>query len=171
MAKEIIKEVEETTPQPQTEAQVKGRYFEGYILDRFNKKYFKLKTWRSDKSHNGRYAETNRDPDMIFDFCMDNQEPVSFAVECKWRKSFQQGAIRWATDEQIEIYNKFSKEHQVDVIVAIGLGGEPSSPETVYVLPLRALKYSTAKEAYLTKFKREDPSKMFYYDKGQKTLK
>lgn len=143
----------------------KGMEFEIWVKDHFNKKYFTLKEWRSDKYDKGTYAESNRYPDMEWEFHFDKKNVCkTFAVECKWRKDFFNESIEWASEENINIYNRFSKERNMSVFVIIGVGGSPSSPAVVYSIPLKALQYPHAKRDYLEKFCMEDLSKNFYYD-------
>ena len=146
-----------------TESEEKGRAFEEYVVSHFNKKYFTLKEWRGDKYYEGNYAESNRYPDMEYEFSL-GDKIVSFAVECKWRSKFKNEQIQWATEEQADIYRKFEKEKDMPVFVVIGVGGSPSDPERVYAVPLKALKLSIAKEDYIRDFMREDKEKNFFLD-------
>jgi uncharacterized membrane protein YebE (DUF533 family) len=43
----------------------KGNDFEKYVVEKFSKKYFKLKEWAGDKYVNGTYAETTLHPDLV----------------------------------------------------------------------------------------------------------
>lgn len=147
-----------------TESEEKGRAFEEYVVSHFNKKYFTLKEWRGDKFYDGNYAESNRYPDMEYEFSLDGKTIISFAVECKWRSKFSNEWITWATEEQADIYRKFEKEKDMPVFVVIGVGGSPSDPERVYAVPLRVLKLNIAKEDYIRDFMREDKEKNFYLD-------
>lgn len=160
--------IENALSQEQASSQKKGLDFEVFVMDHFNNKYFKLLNWRGDKINKGRYPESNRYPDMEYELLTNKRE--QFAVECKWRKSFQNGVINWATEEQIEIYNKFAENRKMNVIIVIGLGGEPSNPESIYAIPLRSLKYSIAKQSYLEQFKREDVQRKFFYNSKMGTL-
>lgn len=146
-----------------TESEEKGRAFEEYVVSHFNKKYFTLKEWRGDKYYEGNYAESNRYPDMEYEFSL-NDKIIPFAVECKWRSKFKNEQIQWATEEQADIYRKFEKEKDMPVFVVIGVGSSPSDPERVYAVPLKALKLSIAKEDYIRDFMREDKEKNFYLD-------
>lgn len=110
-----------------TESEEKGRAFEEYVVSHFNKKYFTLKEWRGDKYYEGNYAESNRYPDMEYEFSL-NDKIIPFAVECKWRSKFKNEQIQWATEEQADIYRKFEKEKDMPVFVVIGVGGSPSAP-------------------------------------------
>ncbi len=146
-----------------TESEEKGRAFEEYVVSHFNKKYFTLKEWRGDKYYEGNYAESNRYPDMEYEFSLDGKT-VPFAVECKWRNKFNNEWITWATEEQADIYRKFEKDSDMPVFVVIGVGGTPSEPEQVYAVPLRVLKMNIAKKDYIHDFMREDKEKNFYLD-------
>lgn len=146
-----------------TESEEKGRAFEEYVVSHFNKKYFTLKEWRGDKYYEGNYAESNRYPDMEYEFSL-NDKIIPFAVECKWRSKFKNEQIQWATEEHADIYRKFEKEKDMPVFVVIGVGGSPSAPERVYAVPLRVLKLNIAKEDYIRDFMREDKEKNFYLD-------
>jgi len=44
---------------------------------------------------NGRYAESNKDPDIVFRLNTKNGQHY-FAVECKWRSNFYQGKVEIA---------------------------------------------------------------------------
>ncbi|MCQ2275261.1 MAG: hypothetical protein MJZ86_10760 [Bacteroidales bacterium] len=142
----------------------KGRDFEIWVKDHFNQDFFNLKEWRGDKYDKGTYAESNRYPDMEWEFHFDKENVTeTFAVECKWRSDFYNGSIEWASEENIAIYNRFAKERNMPVFVVIGVGGMPSAPVEVYVVPLKALQYPYAKKEYLEKFRHEDLTKKFYY--------
>ena len=167
---ESTEAIPEPTPCVQLSPKEKGLAFENFVVDHFNKEFFTLKTWQGDKYHNGRYAEANRHPDMVVTFALSDRS-FTFAVECKWRSEFKDGSLVWATEEQIGIYNKFAEEQKMDVFVAIGVGGESANPSALYIVPLKALKYPRAKEAYLNTFKREVTNAKFYYNTKEKALR
>lgn len=142
----------------------KGRDFEIWVKDHFNQDFFNLKEWRGDKYDKGTYAESNRYPDMEWEFHYDKENVTeTFAVECKWRSDFYNGSIEWASEDNIAIYNRFAKERNMPVFVIIGVCGTPSAPREVYVVPLKALQYPYVKKEYLQKFRHEDLAKMFFF--------
>ena len=57
-------------------------------------------------------------------------------MECKWREKFRDGKIEWADEDQIDRYINFQSSRNNTVFVVIGVGGQPGSPEKVYVTPL-----------------------------------
>lgn len=117
---------------------LKGNAFEKFVVMCFNRKYFHLKNWRSDKFHNGRFPSSNRDPDMLFEY-RDMDNCIPFAVECKWRSAFRDNAIQWANNRQINNYFAYQEHQRINVFVVIGVGGTPENPEELYVLPLNRI--------------------------------
>ena len=93
-----------------------------------------------------------------------------FAIECKWRKEFRDGKIDWARNDQICVYRMFQDQVRIPVFVAIGIGGEPDSPEKLFLTPLNNIHmHNELYEAGLIPFKRK-PTHKFYYDVKQLKL-
>ena len=57
----------------------KGDDFEKFVVQRFDKKYFTLQEWRSDKYVDGVYAVSNHFPDLEINYKLGNIKD-SFAV-------------------------------------------------------------------------------------------
>lgn len=151
----------------QTDAEKKGRDFEKYVVSHFPKKYYSIKEWRSDKCVNGHYAESNCYPDLELLLHLGKSE-YPFAVECKWRYEFSdKGYIKWCDDPQLERYQKYASDTALPVFIILGVGGEPSSPESIYCVPLKAMKYSDAKKSYLEEFKHDKNKEFYYYAKEE----
>lgn len=130
-----------------------GNNFERFILSRFDRNYYKLKEWAGDKYHNGIYAETTTNPDLVFCIKISGTE-TKFAVECKYRKQFFNNGIEWAKECQIKNYQYFQKTNNTPVFVAIGVGGSPWQPDHLYLVPLNRLNYPFVSKEYLEKFKK-----------------
>jgi hypothetical protein len=144
----------------------KGRLFEEWVVRKFKPAYFAVKEWRGDKRTAGIYAESSKLPDLEMEFRLRDQRSV-FAVECKWRRAFDQGekpGIQWATDEQIGHYREFRRQRNMPVLVVIGVGGEPDAPAELYIVPLDRLRYPFATAEYLAKFRRTDTTADLYFD-------
>jgi hypothetical protein len=161
-----------TLPHPhvhQPDSFEKGRLFEDCIIKLFNEKHFKLKKWRK--------AEKVTDRSYLFDRCNPDLELIfvgarqyRFAVECKWRKEFIAGKIDWANDKQICVYEDFQHQNRIPVFIAIGVGGDPSNPEKLFVTPLNNISRSTeVYESELIPFKRK-PTRRFFYNTVQLKL-
>jgi hypothetical protein len=144
----------------------KGRLFENYVVELFNEEYFKLDKWRKSQKTSDRLTLlTHSYPDLELIFL--GARKYKFAVECKWRKEFLSGRIKWATENQISTYERFEKKYGIYVFVAIGIGGLPSRPEKLFVTPLQNIsKYTEVYESQLIPYKRK-PTRRFFYDTVQ----
>ena len=114
----------------------KGLDFEKFIVQKFSSKYFKVKEWTGDKFVNGVYAETNQHPDLLMEF-FGLKQNKEFAVECKWRQNSTKDGIPFSTNAQLDRYRDYAKKKNVPVFIIIGLGGEGSGPEKLFIIPLQ----------------------------------
>jgi hypothetical protein len=138
-----------------------GDEFEKYIVQKFDKKHFRIKEWAGDKYVNGQYAETTLHPDIVFE-CERNGRSASFAVECKWRKKSYKDEIEFSYPDQLERYRKFEREKKIPVFVAMGLGGKSSDPEHLYIVPLKKITSTNLSLDFLTPYEK-DRAKNFYF--------
>lgn len=152
-----------------TENQEKGKLFEEYVADKFDKNYFPMLNWRSDKFINGKYPESNKYPDIEYEFSF-NDIKQKFAVECKYR-SKKYNEIEIAKNYQIENYRKYSAENGIPVYIVIGLGGEPSNPDECFIIPLDKLIVEKLSYPSLEKYKRSDHRRNFFFDHKSLSLK
>lgn len=117
---------------------LKGREFEDYVLGLFDVEKdgsIVLKEWQGDKSLGSVHPGNNSNPDFVFGY-----NDKEFAVECKWRVSVRGGWKKELfTEKQIEKYKKFASERNIAVTMIVGIGGEPSNPEQLYIIPLDAI--------------------------------
>jgi hypothetical protein len=160
-----------TTTSSKETAEEKGKEFTKLIISKFDKKYFKLKEWRSDKYEDGVYPEANKYPDLEFEFTLRETKSV-FAVECKWRKNYYKNGVEWAKEYQLTNYKNFAKERSIPVFVAIGVGGTPNNPDEVFVVPLEKMKDNFLSQTELKKYEKADfKDKNFFFDGKNETLK
>jgi len=148
----------------------KGNTFEAYIVKKFDRRYFTLIHWRSDKGTKGVYAESNKYPDLVFEFKV-RQSQQYFAIECKWRQEWYKGGINWANEHQIANYREYAQRNNMPVFVVIGVNGMPEKPQNLFIIPLNRLKYPYAKATYLEQFRRKDNSRNFFFDAKQANLR
>lgn len=149
----------------------KGQRFEQFIINLFNEYFFYRKKWRkSEKFTDSSISIDHWNPDLEMELVFTSVKKYRFAVECKWRKGFKDGKIDWARDDQICAYRMFQDQARIPVFVAIGIGGEPDSPEKLFLTPLNNIHmHSELYEADLIPFKRKLTHK-FYYDVQQLKL-
>ncbi len=163
--------VETTIRTSKETAEEKGKEFTKLIISKFDKKYFKLKEWRSDKYEDGVYPEANKYPDLEFEFTLRETKSI-FAVECKWRKNYYKNGVEWAKEYQLNNYKTFAKDRKIPVFVAIGVGGTPNNPEEVFIVPLEKMKDNFLSQTELKKYEKADfKDKNFFFDSKNETLK
>ena len=134
----------------------KGNDFEDYIIQLLAKQNdVKFVGKVSDYHKNGVSALENFEPDLKF-----KHQNTLFAVECKWRNSFKNDQIYWAENRQIENYKNYQKNKKEKVFVAIGIGGNPSLPEKLYLVPLAMLKLEYVYQNYIKDFEVKNQSDM-----------
>jgi hypothetical protein len=131
----------------------KGDEFESYTISKFNKKYFKLLFWAGDKHIPGIKVDSNSDPDLKF-LCKLSQEMQEFAVECKFRSAYFNNGIDWAEEYKIKHYRSYQTKYQIPVFVAIGVGGQPSSPNELYIIPLNDIRGTFLSLQFLQKYRK-----------------
>ncbi len=171
---DVIADVEKQISEQKTDSETeiidykkkKGDDFEKFIIQKFNSKYYRIKEWAGDKYVNGVYAETTPQPDILLELKY-KKDSAKFWVECKWRQNSDTKSIQFASEKQFDRYKNYQKERNIPVFVAIGLGGKPSSPEKLFIVPLYALKYNYVYLDYLSKFEKDVNSDFFFSNKTQ----
>jgi len=171
--KDVEKQMAELTSDSETQLinvnKKNGDDFEKYIVQKFSKKFFRIKEWAGDKYIKGVYAETTPQPDLLIEFNLKN-ETTTFSVECKWRQNLYKGGVQFAKEEQFIRYQNFEKDRQIPVFLAIGLGGKASSPEKLFIIPLREITSNFITRKELAKYEK-NPGNNFFFDAKAITLK
>jgi hypothetical protein len=165
--KQSVLQKKEVASNPTDESKRKGDDFEKFVVKKFNQKYFTLKEWTSDKFIDGVYAENTLGPDLVYQFSLGDISE-GLAIECKWRRKLYDN-FDVVTTQQIKNYRKFENEKNIPVFLVIGLGGEPSSPEQFYIIPLNRVNSTNLNRSFLSEFQQEINSN-FYYDYKAKSL-
>ena len=157
----IIIEEEINTEIANKKDKEKGDTFEKHVISRFPEQYYKIKIWQGDKYHEGRFAESNYHPDLIMELNTKNNK-ASFAAECKYRQTFFKGEIKLAKEYQIINYRKYATEFNQLVFIVLGVGGEPSNPDSLYIIPLNEINSTTYTENQLKKYLKYGKGDFFY---------
>jgi hypothetical protein len=144
-----------------------GDDFEGFVVKKFKKKYFKLKNWAGDKYIDGIYAETTLHPDLLLEFHLKEHSEL-FSIECKWRRGFKDAKVTIANKGQVERYQQFALDNKQPVFMALGIGGVASNPADLYMVPINDLTSNTVTQEWLKKYKLPVMENFFYeYKKNQ----
>jgi hypothetical protein len=145
-----------------------GDDFEKYVVQKFDRRFFKIKEWAGDKYVNGRYAQTTQHPDLLLEFKM-KEQTTEFAVECKWKNNLYKGGIEFATSEQLKRYQEFELSRKIPVFIAIGLGGKGESPDQLFIIPLKEISSNFIHINELKNFRKQG-RKNFFFDTELKLL-
>ena len=143
---------------------LKGREFEDFVLELFDlgdSRAYSLIEWRGDKSNGEIAPVSNTYPDFVIEYKKDNIKK-RFAVECKWRASIPRYMSKpLLATEKIERYQEYAKEANMNVNIILGVGGEPSMPEELYIVPINNFQQVASKPSMLKDYRREVISKWF----------
>lgn len=146
-----------------------GDNFEKYVVQKFNKRYFSLKEWTGDKYVNGHYAESTLHPDLLFEFNL-KETSKRFAVECKWKRKLYKNGIELASEDQLVRYKKYEIDKISPVFMVIGLGGDASNPEHLFVIPLKEINTTFLPIEALQKYTKSK-DKGFFFEPDSNILK
>jgi hypothetical protein len=115
-----------------------GQAFENFIVNLLADSRFKLLDRTQDsRSTEGVYAESCMNPDLHIEQ-MHTPCAIDYYVECKYRSRWYDGKIQFE-DYQIKRYKEFQGKHHRKVLFAIGVGGTPTAPQELLVIPLDKL--------------------------------
>ena len=137
----------------------KGSEFEDYI-------YCKLdRTITAKRVKEGAFSF----PDII---CASTRgsETFEFAVECKYRSSMEGDIKILDSKKQLEKYQKYHREQRI-IFIALGLGGEPSRPEKVYIVPLMYIRGLFINTKQLALFEHWNMSKYIKFYHNARSLR
>ena len=143
---------------------LKGREFEDFVLELFDlneTKAYSLIEWRGDKSLGNISPVSNTYPDFVLVY-KEGKRKRKFAVECKWRASIPRHFSKpLFTPEQITHYQEYATEKAMAVFIVLGVGGAPSMPEELYLIPLISISQIQSNPSSLKQYKREFVDKWF----------
>ncbi len=107
---------------------------------------------------------SNTYPDFVLEY-KEGRRKQKFAVECKWRANIPRRFTQPLFEpEQIIRYQEYAAEKAQNVYIILGIGGEPSMPEVLYLIPIDAISQIQSKPSLLKQFQREVVDKWFSID-------
>ena len=131
-------ESDEETP----EGFIKGEAFEKYIRNHlFIKDKFKILHRSHDYATNKNdYIDDSKLPDFKF---REKRTGKEFWVEAKYRSTYHEDKVECYKHYQLDRYKEMDKE--LPVYITLGLGGEPDSPDQVFLIPVKDILSSYTK--------------------------
>lgn len=123
----------------------KGDAFEDFVVNLLADWRLKLLDRTQDhKSTAGVVAESSKNPDLHVEQKRGKGE-IDYYIECKYRSRWDKGAVNFE-EWQLNRYRQFQRSQRRKVLVALGVGGSPSSPATLRIVPLDSLVNNSIRE-------------------------
>ncbi|MDE5877330.1 MAG: hypothetical protein K2H47_07540 [Muribaculaceae bacterium] len=137
----------------------KGNQFENYVANCFkNRNIFSVLEWhQGPTSSEGVYGINCLNPDFKIRHKFRDNFNVVYWVECKYRSA----PTIIFNEYQLKRYYKIQHDTHLKVIMVIGTGGTPDSPEEVFVVPLDVISSNVMSAEQLKTFKLIDPHATF----------
>jgi len=128
---------------------VKGDEFEDFVRKHiFPHNDYELLARTHDYTFNKNdFVQSSKDPDFKF---MSRRTGNAFFVEAKYRSAYFNGAIEWCKTYQLTRYEAINKT--TPVYVVIGVGNLPSSPEQVFLVPVKRIRYMRLFRSFLKEY-------------------
>lgn len=143
---------------------LKGREFEDFVLELFDlseSSAYSLIDWRGDKTMGNISPANNGYPDFLIEY-RKGKTKLYFSVECKWRAFFSRHPNKpLLTPEQLKRYQSYADDKRQRVTIVLGIGGEPSMPEELYLIPIEAFQQVKLSPSSIQKYKRQELNKHF----------
>lgn len=129
---------------------VKGDEFEQYVRTMlFPQKSYELLSKTHDyKDNKADFIKSSKQPDFKFKSVKLGTE---FFVEAKYRSGFQDQVLEWGKYFQLKRYQAI--DVVTPVLIVIGLGGRPTAPEKVFLIPVKHIKFVRLYPGFLEKYR------------------
>ena len=136
---ESTAQLEKPSKTTEEDSKAKGNSFEDFVVNLLADWRFKLLDRTQDAvSSAGVVAESCKNPDLHVQQKRGNGE-IDYYIECKYRSNWNNGKVTFK-DWQINRYRQFQRDSHRKVLFALGVGGTPSAPETLMIVPLDSVK-------------------------------
>jgi hypothetical protein len=147
------------SPEARIEDAVKAFKFEKHVVALFDRSVFTLFYWKGASA-------TTWSPTLELDF-EENQWKYPLSVECKWIDCISEGKVFWCSHEQIEKFKAYERDSKRTVFVVIGVGGEPSFPSELFIVPLSkiARHMDNFTMEFLAPYRRTKPQSGFTFNR------
>jgi hypothetical protein len=134
-----------------------GYEFERYMTDRIDPHKYRLVEWK--KTDQKKFKLSTYTPGLIFER-KNAAVNARFGIACKYLEKI--------SGESINIGKQAQDETDKATFVALGVGGKPSAPESVYMIPVENVTENKISLKDISRFKIQGT--MVEYDPMQKTI-
>ena len=125
-----------------------GEQFEHYVRKRlFKDRHFELLQRTLGYNVKTKDYVQSANPDFKL---RDRRTKKIFFAEAKYRKSFFKGHLTWCSENQLRHYRQCN--HEFPVFIILGVGGEPSHPDFVALIPLSQANFTDMFLSHAKKF-------------------
>ena len=133
---------------------VKGDEFEDFVRKHIipHNEYELLARTHDYVTNKNDFVQSSKYPDFKF---RSRKTGNVFFVEVKYRSTYFKGAIEWCKTHQLTRYKSINKT--TPVYIVIGVGNISSSPEQVFLIPVKRIMYVRLFRSFLKEY--EIPSK------------
>lgn len=139
----------------------KGNSFEGFVADILKSSSCRLLEWnQGTTSPSGAYGENELNPDFkVLQSARGSH--LKYWLECKYRSDLSSEGFR-LDNSQLSRYSGIQSDSHLKVIVALGVGGRPEKPLSVYLIPLDTImRFKRIGHKFLPNYRLEDPETNF----------
>ena len=137
--------------------------FENFIIDKFDfsRKEYKLLE-RNDEEEK---SQTN----LLIGISGIKIYQLSLGIECEWRKEISSKGFFWARESEMQHIIRYAESKNAKIYLILGVGGTPTAPKSLYIVPIKYHADRTISAKYLTEFevKPFNTNGSFHYD-GEK---
>jgi hypothetical protein len=139
--------------------------FEEYVADIFKTQpqLFTIVNRTHDQSHeqNGAMVESEKEPDFKIRCALTNN---AFFVVCKWRaRLLSEDRLEWCYELFLRKCQRYYR--RIPVFVVVGLGGKPTSPDRMFIIPLKEARWNELFPSVYMKHERP-PDRKFFWRNG-----
>lgn len=175
--REVVKYVEVPTQQAATtqsesqsqpestelSAKEKGNSFENFVANLFkDRNVFNVLEWNQGQtSSEGVYAENDKNPDFKIQQTLADGFKLTYWIECKYRNHFDGSNCIVIKNYQLSRYRQIQRESHRKILIAVGIGKEPSSPSQFYLIPLDSISGENISKEDLKAYFMSKPATQF----------
>lgn len=123
----------------------KGNQFEDFVADLLADWRVKLLDRTQDRmSPAGVVAESSKNPDFHISQKR-GKTTIDYYIECKYLSHWNDDKIQFEK-WQIDRYKEFQKDQRRKVLIALGVGGTPTNPQTFMLVPIDSIHKGTVRK-------------------------